>query len=150
MLTAAQLKDAVSSYYTKRRYCIHFEVGLNRRGKLRADVVALSMSGQLIIVETKSSKRDYTSDRKWQNYRPYANKLYLAFDEEVFDEVAHLVPADVGVLVVRDRIYPSGRTRKVVAVEQRARSHEVDVEIQFNMIVRMAFKSSDRNRFKKR
>ena len=149
-MDADEIKQRVARYFIKKRRCIHFEVGLNKRGRLRADVVALAMNGYLTIVEVKSSKRDFTSDKKFTKYAPYCDQLYLAFTEEVYEDVCHLVPASVGVLVVYNRAYPSGVVRKSVRVEQPARRHEVSEDVRFNMVTRMAFKSSDLNRFSKR
>ncbi len=48
----------------------------------RADVLALSQSGESIIVEIKSSIADFRADRKWGFYRDYADRLYFAVANE--------------------------------------------------------------------
>jgi len=44
----------------------------------RADVVALSGGGDVLIVEIKSCLLDYQSDGKWQDYLPFCDQLYFA------------------------------------------------------------------------
>lgn len=148
-MNAQEIKDVVARHFTKKRMCVHTEVGLNRRGRLRADLVALSMRGELVVIEVKSSKRDYLTDHKYEGYIPYGNRFYFAMTEDVYEEVVERIPSHVGVFVVYDRVYPSGRTRKALKVVQRTRRREVDEEIRFNMIIRMAYKSSDYNRYKR-
>ena len=47
----------------------------------RVDLIALSRSQQLIIVEVKSSLTDFSSDKKWQNYLDWADRFYFAVAE---------------------------------------------------------------------
>lgn len=142
-MIAEEIKAKVSRYFTKKRMCVHLEVGLNRRGRLRADLVALSMKGFLVVVEVKSSPRDFLTDKKWQNYLAYGHKFYFAFDEDTWNEVLHMVPRGVGIFVV------SPQSSKVRVV-QRAASRDMDTELETSMFIRMAFKSSDCNRYKNR
>lgn len=146
-MNAQEIKDVVIRYFSKKGMCIHTEVGLNKWGKLRADLVALSMRGDLTVIEVKSSKRDFLTDKKMLGYLPYCHKMYLAMTEDVYEEVVERIPAEIGVFVVADRYYPSGRTRKVLKVVQKTRHKEMDAELRFNMIIRMAYKSSDYSRF---
>src|SRR5262245_12122043 len=44
----------------------------------RADVVALSRTGAIWIVEIKSSIEDVCGDRKWPEYRAFCDQLYFA------------------------------------------------------------------------
>ena len=39
----------------------------------RADVIALDRDGKLTIVEIKSCRADFQSDRKWQDYLDYCD-----------------------------------------------------------------------------
>lgn len=54
----------------------HIEVPLGN-GR-RADIVALNHSGDIAIVEVKSSLADYRADQKWQEYLAYADLFYFA------------------------------------------------------------------------
>ena len=62
----------------------------------RADVLALGKSGELIIIEIKSSVADFRSDRKWGHYRDFADRLYFAVPK---DFPALLIPEDCGLIV---------------------------------------------------
>lgn len=62
----------------------------------RADVMALSRGGELVIVEVKSSVQDFRSDGKWPDYRDYCDKFYFAVGEE-FPRA--LIPEDCGLIV---------------------------------------------------
>jgi len=42
----------------------------------RADVVALSRKGDVLIVEIKSCLLDYRTDAKWQGYLDYCDRLF--------------------------------------------------------------------------
>ena len=44
----------------------------------RADVVGLSSSGDVLIVEIKSCLLDYRTDGKWQDYLEFCDRLYFA------------------------------------------------------------------------
>ena len=58
-LKAKLLRHEVSKYLSKMGFSCHYEVGLNRWGKLRADVLAFNYKRRLIVVEVKSSLADY-------------------------------------------------------------------------------------------
>jgi len=64
----------------------------------RADVVALSPSGDLTIIEIKSCLDDFRTDGKWPEYRDYSDRLMFAvgpsFPLEVLPEDAGLIVAD--------------------------------------------------------
>jgi hypothetical protein len=64
----------------------------------RADIVALSPAGDVLIVEIKSCLLDYQTDGKWQDYLPFCDRLYFAvgcdFPCEVIPEAAGLILAD--------------------------------------------------------
>ena len=65
----------------------------------RADVVALSGAGDVVIVEIKSCLLDYRSDGKWQDYLPFCDRLYFAVAADFPREV---IPPSVG-LILADR-----------------------------------------------
>ena len=64
----------------------------------RADVVALSPSGDVVIVEIKSCLLDYQTDGKWGDYLDFCDRLYFAvradFPREVIPARAGLILAD--------------------------------------------------------
>lgn len=65
----------------------------------RADVVAVAGSGEIWIVEIKSSVEDFRSDRKWPEYRVYCDRLLFAVAPAFPSDI---LPADTG-LIVADR-----------------------------------------------
>ena len=64
----------------------------------RADVVGLSPSGEIWIVEVKSSVEDFRVDQKWPFYRLHADRLFFATSPrvplEIFPEDCGLILAD--------------------------------------------------------
>ncbi|MGL4637784.1 MAG: MmcB family DNA repair protein [Beijerinckiaceae bacterium] len=73
----------------------------------RADLIAVSRTGLIWIIEIKSSKDDLRADTKWPEYRPFCDRLYFAtmpdVDETLFPDDAGLIIADgFGGAVVRD------------------------------------------------
>jgi hypothetical protein len=87
----------------------------------RADVVALGPSGELFIVEVKSSIEDFRVDRKWPDYRLSCDRLFFATHAgvplEIFPEEAGLILADCyGAEIMREapehRL--AGATRKAM------------------------------------
>jgi hypothetical protein len=62
----------------------------------RADIVGLSNSGRILIVEIKSSAADFRSDQKWRDYLDYCDQMYFAVAS---DGPADLIPHDTGLIV---------------------------------------------------
>ena len=62
----------------------------------RADILALGRTGELVIVEIKSSVADFRADRKWAGYREFADRLYFAVPN---DFPALLIPEECGLIV---------------------------------------------------
>ena len=65
----------------------------------RADVVGLSPSGDIWIIEVKSSIEDLRADHKWPEYRDFSDALFFAVAP---DFPHHILPADTG-LILADR-----------------------------------------------
>ena len=65
----------------------------------RADIVALSASGDIWIIEVKSSVEDFRADQKWPEYREFSDQLYFAVAPEF---PVDILPADTG-LILADR-----------------------------------------------
>ena len=58
--------------------------------------MALSPSGQLWIVEIKSSLEDFRADLKWPEYRDFCDRLYFAITTELLPEI---MPAEAGLII---------------------------------------------------
>ncbi|WP_420960264.1 MmcB family DNA repair protein [Brucella sp. IR073] len=73
----------------------------------RADLAALTKSGDIWIVEIKSSIEDWKADRKWPDYRLHCDRLFLAthpgVPRDIFPEECGLILSDgYGAEILRD------------------------------------------------
>jgi hypothetical protein len=62
----------------------------------RADILALGKSGDLLIVEIKSSVADFRADRKWTAYRDFSDRFYFAVPDGF---PCLLIPEECGLMV---------------------------------------------------
>ena len=62
----------------------------------RADLIGIADSGEIWIVEVKSSPEDFRSDTKWPEYRDYCDRLFFAIPTAM--EPA-LMPGDAGLII---------------------------------------------------
>jgi hypothetical protein len=62
----------------------------------RADLVGLNASGEIWIVEVKSSVADFRADLKWPDYRVHCDRLFFATSLDVPCEI---FPPDTGLIV---------------------------------------------------
>lgn len=94
---------------------------------LRVDVMGLGPKGEVWIVECKSSRADFQSDRKWEGYLAWCDRFFWAVDSDFPSE---LLPADTGLIVADSydaeiiRMGPESRlspARRKVIVQKFAR-----------------------------
>lgn len=90
----------------------------------RADLVALAKSGEIWIIEIKSSVEDFRTDTKWREYAPYCDRFFFAshpgVPEEIFPAEAGFVLCDAfGAEIIRmgARTPLAGPTRKALTIE---------------------------------
>ena len=86
----------------------------------RADILALGRTGDLVIVEIKSSVADFRADRKWRAYRDFSDCLYFAVPNDfprplIPDECGLMVADPFGAALLRD-----GRTTPLNPSRRRA------------------------------
>jgi hypothetical protein len=62
----------------------------------RADLMALSPRGELMIVEVKSGLEDFRVDQKWPEYAPFCDRFAFAVAPE-FPQ--HILPPEPGLIV---------------------------------------------------
>lgn len=62
----------------------------------RADLMAIDATGEIWIVEIKSSPEDFRSDAKWPEYREWCDRLFFAIPTMMEPE---LMPPDAGLIV---------------------------------------------------
>jgi hypothetical protein len=89
----------------------------------RADLVALTRSGEFWIVEIKSSVEDFRTDRKWPDYRAHCDRLFFAthpdVPAEIFPEACGFILSDgYGAEIVREAPEHklAGATRKALTL----------------------------------
>jgi hypothetical protein len=63
---------------------------------LRSDITALNAQGELWIIECKSSRSDFQTDRKWTGYLDWCDRYFWAVDEAFPTE---LLPAESGLMI---------------------------------------------------
>ena len=62
----------------------------------RVDVIVLAPSDEIWIVECKSSKIDFKSDKKWQNYLEWCDRYFWAVDSDFPKDI---LPFDTGLII---------------------------------------------------
>lgn len=62
----------------------------------RADLVGIGRSGEIWIVEIKSSIADFRADQKWMDYRMHCDRLFFA---TTVDVPCDIFPKDTGLIV---------------------------------------------------
>jgi hypothetical protein len=86
----------------------------------RADILALGRTGDLVIVEIKSSVADFRADRKWSAYRDFSDRLYFAVPN---DFPRPLIPDECGLMVAdafSAAVLRDGTTTRLDAARRRA------------------------------
>ena len=63
---------------------------------LRVDVMALGPRGEVWIVECKSCREDFVSDRKWTGYLDWCDRFFWAVDDDFPTEI---LPDDAGLIL---------------------------------------------------
>ena len=134
----ASISDQIASYFTQKRYAVFKEIGLCKRGKLRADFIAVNMKHQIVIIEVKSCPEDFLSDRKWKGYLPYCHKFYFALTSKTYQKVGDLIPKGIGVILVDQNF----------CFVQNARTREIETDYLLEILTRLAFRQADYNRYK--
>lgn len=66
---------------------------------LRVDVMALGQKGEVWVIECKSSRTDFQTDRKWQGYLDWCDRFFWAVDT---DFPTDLLPPETGLIIADD------------------------------------------------
>ena len=105
-ISAALLSRGVCRAFEQLGYVslVEFPLANGRR----ADILALGRTGDLVIVEIKSSVADFRADRKWNTYRDFSDRLYFAVPN---DFPRALIPDECG-LMVADSFGAHGASRR--------------------------------------
>lgn len=87
---------------------------------LRADLFALGPQNEIWLVECKSSRADFLSDRKWDGYLPYCDRFFWAVSADFPDEI---LPPGMGLMRVDafgGEIIQQGPLVKLAAARRQA------------------------------
>lgn len=89
---------------------------------LRADVTALGPKGEIWVIECKSSRADFQTDRKWRGYLEWCDAFFFAaptdFPLEILPENEGLILADAyNAEIIRDPV-----ERKLTAARRKAQT----------------------------
>lgn len=141
---ALLIRHEVTKYLARKGFSCHYEVGLVKRGRLRADVYAFNYKGDSIIVEVKSCWDDFKTDLKFNEYRPFCAKLYFAVDQDFpisQDFISMLKQRKIGLLVCQIDPKRSHLLKAQVSAQVNARSTALDSEYLYKIWKRLAFRS---------
>jgi len=117
---AAGLSRGLSRYFSDLGQVCISEFRLKSRR--RADIVALDRTGIFTIVEIKSSRTDFMTDHKWQDYLEFCDRFYFAVDQSFPNE---LIPANCGLIIADEygaEIIRDCPTEKLHAARRKAMS----------------------------
>lgn len=138
---AQALKEASAYKFFGYRYSMTYELGLAAWGRRRADVIGCKISGDLVMIEVKSSVADFRADDKFKQYLKYTDRFYFAFTQKTWDKIQakesllERIPKRAGVLVLADDGY--------MKVAKSAKRRDVDPEIRVSILARLAWRAGD-------
>lgn len=97
------LKLGCALWLSEKGFFPFFEVQLDEKRHLRADIYAINNKFEAVVVEVKSSFEDFASDDKWRKYLPYCSKFFFAADWETIDRVRKECDSDaIGYLTLKE------------------------------------------------
>lgn len=143
-----KLTRIATDYLTDKLYSVHIEIGTCRRGRRRADLLAMNTKNDLIIVEIKSGAADFRSDKKWRTYLSSCNRMYFCIDKEFYESpvgaelVAEAKSEGVGVMVCNTKtlLLHRGRAGGYLTCKHPARKREVDSSQLHYLLTKMAWR----------
>lgn len=107
-LITEKLYQAVTFYWAKKTYSVHKEVGVERWGRRRLDVMAMDFVGNMVGLEIKSCLADFRTDKKWREYLSHTTQLYFVFPPSImksrcFPEIKEELKAEgAGILTLSE------------------------------------------------
>lgn len=141
---AKTIRKEVTKFLTRKGLSCHYEVGLNKWGKLRADILSFNYKDKMIVVEVKSSLADYKTDKKWQDYLKFSTQFYFAFDSDfplTKEIIKEIKSTGAGILVVdlesNIKLYRSNSTKTIASAKVR----QIDEADKFAIIARLAYRA---------
>ncbi len=95
---AERITDAVVRMFLERGEACLREFTL-RSGR-RVEIIALGRDGRVTIVEVKSSRQDFLSDRKWPEYMEWGDQFFFAVSDAFPRDI--LPPEDSCGIIITD------------------------------------------------
>jgi hypothetical protein len=135
-ITRAML-EAVTSYFVHLKHGIYHEIGLLRWGRLRADVMTITLAGKITIIEVKSCAADFKTDNKYHRYLCHCHRMYIAVPNlRCLPPIARdtLKSHGIGVLTLAANGY--------LRVASRATHRPMKKSIKYEMLYRMAWRAA--------
>lgn len=134
-------------YFSHYMFSCYPELGIERWGKRRMDLLCLHPTQTIVGVEIKQSIQDFRNDNKYMDYLPYCNKMYFAFPEDLYtkyeNEINESLPKEIGILLLSPK---SG----LLYVYRRAKVRDISDENKNSIIMRMAWRGGISKRITKR
>lgn len=107
-LITEKLHIAAIQYWAKKTYSTHREIGVQRWGARRVDLMAFDFVDNMVACEVKSCLADYRSDKKWRDYLSHSTQLFFIFPPSImksrcFPEIkAEIVAEGAGILALSE------------------------------------------------
>ena len=92
---------------------------------LRTDVTALAPTGEIWVVECKSSVADFRSDAKWEGYLDWCDRFFFAAPAGLPDD---LLPDDHGLMIADGygaEIVRQAEKRPLAAARRKAQTQRI-------------------------
>ena len=124
----SHITSSLGLYFIPKLYSLYFEVGIEKRGRRRADVIAVNMKREVIICEVKSGWQDFAADHKWESYLDFCNKMYFAVTHSFWESHGpkireRLIGSGCGVICIQSNgqvcvVLPA--RRRIIPYENRS------------------------------
>jgi len=133
------LQRATIGYYTKKNFGVNVELGVMPWGKRRVDVIAVNRKGHIVICEIKSSKQDFVTDKKFLEYLPFCNQMYIVVYQEELkwmkSHIKRLKQYKIGVHILTDD--------GVLVNHLRAPHRNMKGKIKREIVLRLAWRNAE-------
>lgn len=144
-LITEKLHQAAVFYWAKKTYSVHKEVGVERWGARRLDVMAIDFVGNMVGVEVKSCLADYRADKKWRDYLSHTTQLFFLFPPSImksrcYPEIkAEIIAEGAGILTLSE-------TTGLVRCAVRAKRRPMSIVRKHQIYKKLAWRGGDSKR----
>ena len=97
-IPAERITGAIARMFIERGDACLREFTL--RSRRRVDLIAIGSGGEITIVEVKSSRQDFLSDRKWPEYVEWGDQFFFAVSDAFPRDI--LPPEDSCGIIITD------------------------------------------------